>query len=133
MYSTASANYISSEIDELMNNEIASVYPLDMFLDDEIPIDIIKIDIDGFEPLVLKGANRTISNHHPIIFTEFAPAHLETYSGIKGEEYLIELLDFGYSITVLTPAGLVECKQEISRLVDCYNDAGVSHVDLLLK
>jgi FkbM family methyltransferase len=39
---------------------------------------VIKIDVDGAEPAVLRGAERVLREHRPIIFTEFAPQHLRS-------------------------------------------------------
>ena len=38
-------------------------------------IDLIKIDVEGAELSVIKGAGRTLSKHRPAIITEFNPGH----------------------------------------------------------
>lgn len=40
-------------------------------------VDLIKLDVDGFEEDVLKGAERTLSGSHPIIVMEVAPYTIE--------------------------------------------------------
>ena len=37
------------------------------------PIDLIKIDVEGAELAVLKGARKTLSRHKPVLILEFAP------------------------------------------------------------
>jgi len=37
---------------------------------------VIKIDVDGAEPSVFRGAERILREHRPIVFTELAPKHL---------------------------------------------------------
>jgi FkbM family methyltransferase len=41
-------------------------------------IAVIKIDVDGAEPGVFRGAERVVREHRPIILTEFAPQHLRS-------------------------------------------------------
>jgi len=44
-------------------------------IDDQIrePVDMIKIDVEGYEGAVLEGAERTISSYHPSLFVEIHP------------------------------------------------------------
>ncbi|HEY4442361.1 MAG TPA: FkbM family methyltransferase, partial [Candidatus Elarobacter sp.] len=50
-------------------------------LDDAIPdhrVDVIKIDVEGAEPVVLAGMPQILAkNPNLIVFAEFAPTHLE--------------------------------------------------------
>jgi FkbM family methyltransferase len=39
-------------------------------------VDVVKIDVEGYEPHVLKGARSTIERHRPEIFLETSPAWL---------------------------------------------------------
>jgi FkbM family methyltransferase len=39
-------------------------------------IAVIKIDVDGAEPLVFRGAERVLRDHRPIVFAEFSPKYL---------------------------------------------------------
>ena len=36
-------------------------------------VSLIKIDVEGFEYFVLKGAQRTIEAHHPVLVIEWKP------------------------------------------------------------
>jgi FkbM family methyltransferase len=52
---------------------------LDDIIDQEIPIDFIKIDVEGAELEVLYGSIKTIKRYHPIIYFEHARIHNQNY------------------------------------------------------
>lgn len=59
-----------------------------------LPPDFMKIDVEGAEQLVLAGAGKTITKHHPIIIVEFHSIH-STYA-------CMELFNsYGYETKVL--------------------------------
>lgn len=56
---------------------------------------LIKIDTDGFELEVLRGATKSLDKHHPIVFLEYDPALLARQGG-TGREIRDLLQDLGY-------------------------------------
>lgn len=58
------------------------MHPMDRFLYEEV--DLIKIDVEGFELEVLKGAVETIKRCRPVIIVEQKPHKLLPNFGIKG-------------------------------------------------
>lgn len=71
----------------------AATYSLDEIIDDlrVTKIDVIKIDVEGMEPKVLRGAIKTIRNFRPPIVLEVLP---ESPSNKVFTEIQSELLDF---------------------------------------
>ena len=63
------------------------------FLTEKESIDLIKIDVEGAELEVLKGLEKTIKKHHPLLKIEFKPAACSaaniTFQDIW--DYLVEL------------------------------------------
>jgi len=75
-------------------------------LDTLIPISekisLIKIDVEGAELLVLKGAKNTIINSKPLILFECGKAGGDAYHFTSNEVYDLLINDYHYSIYTLT-------------------------------
>ncbi|MCX8080386.1 MAG: FkbM family methyltransferase [Bacteroidia bacterium] len=77
-------------------------------LEENIPkIDLMKIDVEGYEYHVLKGAEQTIIHHRPLLFVEVNDEHLQYYQSSAKE--LISFLEKYYQ-----------------RIVNAYTDKEVS-------
>lgn len=78
-----------------------------MRLDDMVShnVDFIKADVEGAEYLALKGGEKLIRKHKPIITVEFSQEMIGRVSGIDGFEFLEWLLSLGYTGTVLGRSG----------------------------
>lgn len=66
-------------------------------------IRFIKIDVEGFEPHIIRGAARTLTDHAPVILTEFFPRALRAIGGVTGPDYVAMLEKLGYRMSVFTP------------------------------
>ena len=60
-------------------------------------LSIIKIDVQGYEVEVLKGAINTINEHRPVIFIEIEPPQLAIYNKTK-EDVLNVLNQLNYKV-----------------------------------
>jgi FkbM family methyltransferase len=58
---------------------------------------LIKIDVEGAEGLVLKGATETLKSFRPVVFAEFS-RELLAAKGFKAESIVAELKAMGYSV-----------------------------------
>lgn len=90
-----------TEIPEQDRSLISSQYQLPVYrADDILPEELpgttfIKIDVEGFEPLVIRGLDRTIKRLRPVVLTEVVAQHLER-GGFSVRE-LRELMEsYGY-------------------------------------
>ena len=85
-------SFTKDNIREAGGDEITPVYSLDQYLgNNQIapPVSLIKIDVQGFEAKVIRGAMRTIQHDHPVVFCEVTPEAIKN----SGDDFL-ELLEF---------------------------------------
>ena len=60
------------------------------------PVRFIKMDVEGAEPQVIRGATRLLKDDRPVILSELHPAQLERASGMTADEFLAEMRALGY-------------------------------------
>lgn len=51
------------------------------------PVDLLKIDVEGYDGYVLRGAATVLREQQPTLLVEFVPSHLAN-AGFPGEEFL---------------------------------------------
>lgn len=66
------------------------------------PIQFIKIDIEGAEPLALRGARTLLQQDQPLIMSEVHAELLGRIGGVSVAAYLAELEQLGYASHLLT-------------------------------
>jgi FkbM family methyltransferase len=52
---------------------------------------LIKMDVEGAEPQVIRGAARLLAEHRPIILSELHPTQLERASGVTADQFLDQM------------------------------------------
>ncbi|MBN1138053.1 MAG: FkbM family methyltransferase [Anaerolineae bacterium] len=111
---------------------------IDDLLSDEARLDVVKIDIEGHEPIALQGMARTIHKHRPIIVTEFHPQAVEDTGNRDPHEYLESLIGMGYRLAVIELTGNVTDFLEPSEIMDRWRKLnqqlgtdGIMHLDIL--
>ena len=93
-------------------------------------LDLVKIDVEGAEPLVLRGGGETLSRHRPRLVSEFFPRALDSSPWGSAAGYLKSLRRLGYSLSVIgnSPPGTALDDESIMELACA---AGRDQVDLL--
>lgn len=61
------------------------------------PIDVLKIDVEGYEPFVLQGSQKLLNNVD-FVFMEFNKTDVETHFGVKAMLDLIKMFPYVYGI-----------------------------------
>ena len=65
-------------------------------LDLRRPVRFVKMDVEGAEPQVLRGAAGLLQRDRPLILSELHPTQLERASGITPDQFLAQIAAFGY-------------------------------------
>ena len=68
------------------------------------PVRFIKMDVEGAEPQVVRGASRLLKADRPVILSEVHPVQLERASGVGVDELLGQLRTMGYRAQTLDGA-----------------------------
>ncbi|MDX1415471.1 MAG: FkbM family methyltransferase [Candidatus Promineifilaceae bacterium] len=105
---------------------------LDHYLTDLNTLDIVKIDIEGAEPLALKGMGELIEQFRPLIITEFSPKLIVQTSQANPESYLAALVELGYTLAIIDGSaretGILTLDQI---MLQFEKEPGLAHLDLL--
>jgi FkbM family methyltransferase len=69
----------------------------DEYWNDRLPINFIKIDVEGYEYYALLGMQKTLEKYKPTIILEFTPS-IYAKMNILSDEFLTYLFSFGYKL-----------------------------------
>ena len=99
---------------------------------------MVKIDIEGYEPVALEGMRAIIHKHKPIIISEFHPRLIREVSQRDPEAYLHALAACGYALAVIGrddrlypcdgPAAVMARWQAVNQQ---HHSDGLIHLDIL--
>ena len=102
-------------------------------------LDLLKIDIEGMEPLAMRGLERTLARFKPALLSEFHPWAIERATNTDAIDYLHWLLRFYPAITILHREGSRERCVDPEAVMQAWREvnrrAGLGdrmHLDLLL-
>jgi len=110
---------------------VVAAYPLDKLLTDAGigRVDVMKIDVEGAEPLALGGASGTIARDRPVLISEFFPLALDSSPWGSARGYLHMLRELGYRLSVIGTDG----DQDDATIMSLAAEPGKDHVDLLAR
>ncbi|MFZ6876194.1 FkbM family methyltransferase [Undibacterium sp. Di27W] len=133
-YSNGTTAHLSEDQHALMKSTVVACMPLDHLIPADKKIDLIKIDIEGFEYRALLGAKTLLSKWHPTIISEFSPDFMPLTGGNDGPTYLRFLFDLGYTAAIIQKTGdLLDAGNDVDKIMHFYKDFGEDHIDLLFS
>ena len=95
------------------------------------PVDVLKIDVEGYELPALEGGLKFLSDSErapPTIFSEFSISMMDT-AGYNPEKYLQMLLDLGYVICPINgPYGSPFTSKNINHIVNSTRNTPGQHI-----
>ena len=118
-HSDSSNGIVDANLNSNSHTDYVPTQRLDDLLAGLSRLDVVKIDIEGHEPIAWAGLKSLVAKHRPLIFTEFSPVAIRNHSRVDPELYLNGLFEFANGkIAVLHQERTrVECTdpQEIMR------------------
>lgn len=93
------ANSLVERVDQKRNNVTVNVVTIDSFVDNRkiAKIDLLKIDAEGTELLVLKGAEKTLKAHRPKIILAIHPSLIKNNNNSLEEIHDL-IINYGFKI-----------------------------------
>ncbi|GGC80177.1 FkbM family methyltransferase [Undibacterium terreum] len=133
-YSNGTTSALPDSQHSLLNSVIVPCVTLDGIIPVDCRIDVIKIDVEGFEYPAMRGAQRILSTWHPKVISEFSPDFMPLTAGVDGNTYLNYMFGLDYSASVIELDGsLLYAGQDIGKIMQAYTEHGGDHIDLLFE
>ena len=131
-WSNGTTATLSNDQQAVLASTVVPCLRLDDVIATEQKVDLIKIDIEGFEYRALLGAKRILTAWHPIIVSEFSPDFMPLTGKNDGRTYLELLFQLGYQVAIIETSGeLLPAGQDVEKVLAYYQQVGSDHVDLL--
>ncbi len=100
---------------------------LDALLEQVDRLDLVKIDIEGFEPYALRGMIGALQKWRPVVLCEFHPWILRVREPDLGDQYLRFWRELGYRLGILTiDSGVLEDRSD-EQIWAHWREANVRH------
>ena len=86
-------------------------------------VDVIKIDVEGAEPIVLRGAAAAIERDHPVIIFEFSDEMTQWIGGVASRDHLKVLESYGYELwQIERSTGTLIAVGDIDEFLEIWDD-----------
>jgi FkbM family methyltransferase len=111
-----------TSVENVLGSESITIKKLDDFIEKEkiSRVDLIKIDVEGYEFNVLKGAEKILNEFKPVLFIEVNDANI-SQNGSSAKELISHLQKKGYTIFI------ADSMQKIDLTLPLQN----MHIDIL--
>ena len=98
---------------------------VDDVADDLPPLEVLKIDIDGYEGYALQGAQRTLRRDHPTVFLAYAPRALRAHGfdparliePLRGYSYWLAIDEMAATVRFFDPDRLAQLPARVATLL----------------
>ena len=105
---------------------VVALQPLDAVLSGAgiTRADVMKLDVEGAEPLVLRGAIGTITRERPVLVSEIYPLALDSAPWGSAKGYLGQLRELGYVLSIISPGDGAPRAQGDDEILDAAGESG---------
>jgi FkbM family methyltransferase len=113
---------------------------LDNLLSDVDHVDVMKMDIEGHEPIALRGMGKILTRFRPVLLAEFHPMAIRANSGGEPAEFLKSLSGYGYDLAVIRHDGAETAPLDVAGILDEWENLnremdaqGFIHLDIICR
>lgn len=100
----------------------------------DLDFDLVKIDIEGFEPLAVRGMTQMLERCKPVIACEFAPTNMEVFGKVDPQDFLKDFVARGYTLHIIQEDGsLLDCGTDTAKVMLYLDEITGHHIDLIFK
>jgi FkbM family methyltransferase len=121
------------DVSLLSDRELVQSRTLDSILAGRGHVDVVKIDVEGAEGRVFRGARRLLEEASTTIFFELAPPALAARSSMEALELLATVMDYGYRFDVLIDATDDLVDLSVHQILDFFADGDLEHLDVVAR
>ncbi len=122
---------LSSHVESAETTGVVQMTTLDEYCrSSSVGPHIIKIDVEGFEPQVLKGAANTLKQYRPYLLVEVNDRMLQS-GGSSAHELLVQLVNAGYALFYTSPRFVSRIAPESGTRVKMFGCPAVELADNL--
>jgi len=133
----SSNGIVDTHVEAGMADAFVPCQPLHVLLQHLDRLDVVKIDIEGHEPIAWPSISQLVARHHPAIFTEFSPVAIRNHSRVEPETYLAGLFEHAAIIETIESDGVREHCTNVSQVMARWKAVnmragtdGTCHLDL---
>jgi FkbM family methyltransferase len=134
----SSNGIVDTHVAPAMADAFAPTQPVHQLLQGLDRLDVIKIDIEGHEPLAWPSIEVLVRKHRPVVFTEFNPVAIRNHSRVDAELYLAQLFSHAATIETIEFDGQRSECRSVEEIMDRWRDVnrragtdGTCHLDLV--
>lgn len=135
----SSNGIVDAHVSPSMADAFAPTQPVHRLLHGIERLDVIKIDIEGHEPLAWPGIEPLVCRFAPTIFTEFNPVAVANHSRVEPETYLQQLFRHSSTIETIEFDGQRGRCRSVSEVMERWRSTneragldGTCHIDLVI-
>jgi FkbM family methyltransferase len=121
------------DVSLLSDRELVQSRTLDSILADRGRVDVVKIDVEGAEGRVFRGAKQLLEEASATIFFELAPPALAARSSMEALELLATVMDYGYRFDVLIDAADDLVDLSVHQILDFFAAGDLEHLDVVAR
>lgn len=142
---SASNGKVIGEAVAIQKADVIQAIPADEILALEKRVDLVKIDIEGYEPQALRGLRDTFGRHKPKVLCEFNPLCLVSQGQTEISDFAILIFGLTSMVELVEHDGSRTSVRSAADLVKLWHDrdeastrsgnlpAGWVHFDLLFQ